>query len=110
MEIGFKELVKMIHPDTNPDIQDASGKMTAVLRNRRDKKALWNLAVRWGLVQGTGNPDVTVFDGDATVQVTTQPQTNPWDTGIRPTQEDILREQYNEYIRVQEFFPSSSLL
>lgn len=55
MEITFKDIVKLIHPDTNPNIQDASGKMTLVLKYKHNSLTLWNLAVRWGLVQGSYN-------------------------------------------------------
>jgi hypothetical protein len=53
--INFKEMVKMIHPDTNPSIIDAGGKMSQVMSNRKDSSYLYTLAVRWGLI-GSGKP------------------------------------------------------
>ena len=81
MEITFKEIVKLIHPDSNPNITDASEKMTVVVRNRRDTKALWNLAVRWKLISGVENVGIYVHEGKATVTVNTD---GGWDTGERP--------------------------
>lgn len=92
-EISFKDLAKLIHPDTNPDIENPSEKMTLALRNRGDKKALWNLAVQWGVVEGEMNADATAVTGDAHIRVETggryggfDPQGNPftgrgWSTG-----------------------------
>lgn len=92
-EISFKDLAKLIHPDTNPDIENPSEKMTLALRNRGDKKALWNLAVQWGVVEGEMNADATAVTGDVHIRVETggryggfDPQGNPftgrgWSTG-----------------------------
>lgn len=55
MEITFHEIVKMIHPDTHPDIKDASVKMSLCVKYKRDNLALWNLAIKWGLVKGEYN-------------------------------------------------------
>ena len=48
--ISFKEIVKKIHPDLNPNIEDASEKMTTVLTYRNHPKHLYLLAVKWGLL------------------------------------------------------------
>lgn len=50
--IKFKELVKMIHPDLNPEIQDAGTKMAQAKRHRDNPSILFDLAVRWGLIKG----------------------------------------------------------
>ena len=55
MDISFKDIVKLIHPDTNPNITDASGKMSLVLKYKKDTAVLWNLAVKWCLVSGSYN-------------------------------------------------------
>jgi len=55
MDITFREIVKLIHPDSNPYITNASEKMNDVMMHRNNPRALWNLAVRWGLVGGESN-------------------------------------------------------
>ena len=102
MEISFTDLVKLIHPDTNPNITNPSEKMSIVLRNRSNKKALYNLAVQWGVVQGTINQGV-VIQGDVTLQVRTT--VDPWDTGQRPVrrQEPMMtRREWERIRRVME--------
>lgn len=46
----FRQLVKMIHPDHNPDIVDAGGKMALVVANKTNPLYLQKLAARWGLL------------------------------------------------------------
>lgn len=109
MEMEFTTIAKMIHPDTNPDITDASDKMTVLLKNRKDKKALWNLAVRWGLVEGEENVGVVV-KGE-TVTIVTPDTGGLWNTGEQPTYQppqynfdEIIRqaqEAQEEWIRQQ---------
>jgi len=48
--ITFTELVKLIHPDHNPNITNPGEKMATVTRNRNNPSALFNYAVQWGLV------------------------------------------------------------
>lgn len=54
-EISFTELMKLIHPDTNPEIADPGEKMIEAGRFRDDPKALYKLAVRWGLKEDAEN-------------------------------------------------------
>lgn len=98
MEITFKEIVKLIHPDSNPDITDSSEKMTIVVRNRGNVKALWNLAVRWGLVSGVENVGVDVYTGKTTIILNTY----GWDTGIREDYADRMRRQAERNQRIFE--------
>lgn len=49
--IDFFEIVKMIHPDFNPEIENPSTKMTEVTANKDDPETLYLLAVRWGLIE-----------------------------------------------------------
>jgi hypothetical protein len=48
--ITFREMVKMIHPDHNPSITDAGGKMRTVILYKNEPVELYKLAVRWGLL------------------------------------------------------------
>ena len=81
MEITFREIVKLIHPDSNPLITNPSEKMNDVLLNRANKMALWNLAVRWGLIDGIENNGVSVGVSNITIRVSN----TGWDTGYHPT-------------------------
>ncbi len=49
--ISFKHLVKMIHPDTNPHIEDPGDKMQEATRYLDNEEALYRLAVKWGLIE-----------------------------------------------------------
>lgn len=57
--ISFSDIVKMIHPDHNPDIQDAGGKMADVKMFRKDEGMLYKLAVKWGLVEAPAGFNTT---------------------------------------------------
>ncbi len=49
--IDFFEIVKMIHPDFNHEIQNPSVKMTEVTANKDEPEILYKLAVKWGLIE-----------------------------------------------------------
>ena len=49
--ISFKEIVKLVHPDHNPNIVDAGAKMALVVANRRNETMLHNLGVQWGVIK-----------------------------------------------------------
>ena len=49
--INFRELVKLIHPDTNPNIENSGEKMNEATRYLDDEQALYKLAVKWGLIE-----------------------------------------------------------
>lgn len=49
--ISFREIVKLIHPDTNPNITEPGLKMVQVKENRGNERALYNLGVQWGVIQ-----------------------------------------------------------
>lgn len=53
----YKELVRKIHPDLNPDITNAGEKMAEIQRYKNNPVMLKNIAIRWGLVEGK-NPKV----------------------------------------------------
>lgn len=97
MEISFTETVKLIHPDLNPDLKNASEKMTLALKNRRDNKALWNLCVRWGVFQGIENPDIVIRGEMVNIYIN---RSSPWDTGQQRHPVPSMSRQ--EYIRRQE--------
>lgn len=50
-KIGFFEIVKLIHPDFNPDIENPSTKMSEVVANKDDEESLYRLAVKWGIIE-----------------------------------------------------------
>lgn len=47
----YFDIVKLIHPDWNPDIENPSQKMEEATKNKDDEETLYKLAVRWGLVE-----------------------------------------------------------
>lgn len=49
----FREIVRKIHPDLNPGIDNASGKMNLCIRFKKDPKKLTQLALQWGLIPGS---------------------------------------------------------
>lgn len=46
----FKDLVKHIHPDTNPGITNAGDKMRECILYRNNPKKLSQLAITWGII------------------------------------------------------------
>jgi hypothetical protein len=47
--LTFKEMVKLIHPDHNPHVQDAGEKMRIAILNKNHPDALYKLAIQWGV-------------------------------------------------------------
>jgi hypothetical protein len=50
--MNYKELIKMVHPDLNPNIKDAGVKVTEIMKNKNDPSELMRLAIQWGLIKG----------------------------------------------------------
>ena len=48
--MNFREAVKKIHPDINPDIKDAGNKMRTLVINKNDPEKIYLWMKRWGLV------------------------------------------------------------
>ena len=80
MELTFREIVKFIHPDSNPSVVNPSEKMTDAILNKSNKRALYNLAVRWGFINSTENVNTIVRNSRITITV----RSSGWDTGLRP--------------------------
>lgn len=64
--ISYKEIVRKVHPDLNPHIQDAGAKMAEIQRNKNNPSALFSLAVRWGLVEGHTSSNFSGFGTSST--------------------------------------------
>ena len=71
--ITFKELVKLIHPDHNPHITDAGGKMRNAVLFKDKPEELYKLGIRWGVVLGAPSKPKT--------SIKPAPRTSGWDTG-----------------------------
>ncbi len=54
-KLDFNQLVKLIHPDNNSDIQEPGEKLIEATRYMDDPSTLFKLAIRWGLKQGDGS-------------------------------------------------------
>jgi len=50
--MDFNTLIKKVHPDLNPNIEDAGSKISEVMKNRNNPNMLFYLAQKWGLVGG----------------------------------------------------------
>lgn len=50
-EVTFRELVKKVHPDLNPNIKDAGHKMSLITKYRNDQRMLIKLASEWGFIE-----------------------------------------------------------
>ena len=50
-KISFREIVKLVHPDHNPNIPDAGAKMALIVANRRNEVMLHHLGVEWGVIK-----------------------------------------------------------
>jgi hypothetical protein len=57
--ISFTDIVKLVHPDHNPNIQDAALKIKDIMLFRSDENILFKFAVKWGLVKAPAGFDTT---------------------------------------------------
>jgi len=55
--ITFKEAIKMVHPDKNPQITDAGVKVSAVMACKHDGVALYRMLNQWGLIGPKPTPE-----------------------------------------------------
>lgn len=57
--INFRELVKKIHPDYNPSMEDAGTKMASAIKYKNDPSYLYRLAVSWGVLKDNKTHNTT---------------------------------------------------
>jgi curved DNA-binding protein CbpA len=48
--ITFREIVKLIHPDINPDVKEPANKLQRILLWRDNPRMLYRLAEKWGIL------------------------------------------------------------
>lgn len=53
--ITFKKAIRLVHPDTNPNITDASTKVATIMANKNDEAVLYDWMVHWSLIKGIKN-------------------------------------------------------
>jgi hypothetical protein len=70
--ITFKEAIKMVHPDSNPNITDAGEKVSAIMAYKNDGVALYKLLNFWGLVGIKPEPEPKKFEYE---RITLRPNT-----------------------------------
>jgi len=58
--ITFKEIVKLIHPDINPDIKEPTNKLQQIMTWRDNPRMLYRLAEEWDIL--TDDADVNSVD------------------------------------------------
>ena len=54
--IDFRSAIKLVHPDSNPNITNAGEKVRTIKMFRDDEQKLYNYMVMWGLIKGKVNP------------------------------------------------------
>ncbi|MDY0215235.1 MAG: hypothetical protein RBS24_06980 [Bacilli bacterium] len=50
--IHYKDLIKKVHPDLNPNVHDAGTKVSQIMANKNNPSELMRLAIQWGLIKG----------------------------------------------------------
>ena len=59
--ISYKEIVRKVHPDLNPHIEDSGAKMAEIQKHKNNPSILFQLAVKWGIVSGGSNHTTNNF-------------------------------------------------
>ncbi len=60
-QISYPELIKMVHPDINPNVQDVGDKIATIKRHRDNPDFLYKLAVKWGFFPETKGTKIFTF-------------------------------------------------
>lgn len=84
--LTFREIVKLIHPDHNPNVEDAGGKMRTAVLYKNQPEELYKLAIRWGFagrINGGSTP-VTPTSPKRT-RITPAPRSNTVSTSTSTT-------------------------
>jgi len=68
-EVTFKEIVKLVHPDINPGIEDPSGKMSQIMLYRNEPATLYRLSVDWGLIHVDNGKIITGYNKKHTSRI-----------------------------------------
>jgi len=51
--ITFREAIKLVHPDSNPNITNAGEKVKTVMYHKKNESVLYKLMVHWNLIKRT---------------------------------------------------------
>lgn len=57
--MNYKELIRLVHPDLNPNVKDAGVKVSEIMKNKHNPSELMRLAIQWGLIEGKTNSNYT---------------------------------------------------
>ncbi len=57
--MNYKELIKMVHPDLNPNVKDPGVKISQIMSNKNNPSELMRLAISWGLIKSSSNESYT---------------------------------------------------
>jgi hypothetical protein len=49
--MNYKELIRLVHPDLNPNVVDAGVKISQFMTNKNNPHELMRLAINWGLIK-----------------------------------------------------------
>jgi len=54
--ITYKELMRLVHPDINPNIDDHSGKFNKIKLYYKNEEMLYKFGVEWGVIDNISTP------------------------------------------------------
>lgn len=65
--MNYKELIRLVHPDLNPNVVDAGVKVSQIMANKNNPSELMRLAINWGLIKSNNTyskpkPKTNQFD------------------------------------------------
>lgn len=96
--ISFKEIVKLIHPDYNPGLDNAGEMMGIAKRHRKDTSFLYELAVHWGIIK----PTKEVKDDTPKTPTQTAPQVEvPEESVVESIVKDATEQINNKRSRIK---------
>lgn len=68
--ITFKQIVKLVHPDLNPNLVNTTSKMNSIRIYRKDERFLYKLGVKWGvIIEDISKPTVRVVPNNTSPKV-----------------------------------------
>ena len=88
--IEFKEILKLIHPDTNPDVKEPANKLQRIMLWRDNPRMLYRLAEEWDIL--TDDAEIRSYDSITWFSGRTQEQTKTTEQTTEPeTTDDVIR-------------------
>jgi hypothetical protein len=94
----YKDIIKLVHPDINPQLKDATLKtqMVTALKGRPDE--LRFLAIRWGFIQATSQDKIDMANKSNNFNPFRAQTNNTFNRSTRPNYEQHVFDLYNGVI------------